>query len=177
LEKREDDSFLRKLKLCSSEIHQFVEKTEDNNEVTKKHKEKSVSFNNDFLSHCNKVYSKMSINPFNSLQFQKLNAFRFPQIIVEGCHKVFKIDKHQHEEFVHNRVVTGSSSVVTSPLKRNELKLPVHLTQVESVNSRQEKLSFDVITKLRAACDVRQETAKQLFDQEFTGVDECLADK
>ena len=58
---KKDDSFLQKLELCSSEIHQFLEKTKQKQVFDQKHKEKLLAFNSNFLSHCNTVYSKMNI--------------------------------------------------------------------------------------------------------------------
>ena len=78
---------------------------------------------------------------------------------------------------MHTRFVVGSADVVTTPLKRNGLTLPAHLKHIKTTNSCQLKLSTDMLTKSRAACDVRKDAAKQMFSYEFTCVPECLVDK
>ena len=78
---------------------------------------------------------------------------------------------------MYTQFVVGSADVVTTPLKRNGLKLPAPLMHIKTTNSCQLKLSTDMLTKSRAACDVRKNAAKQVFSYEFTCVPECLVDK
>ena len=110
------------------------------------------------------------------MHFQNISTFvLFPQVIVEGCQKVFEVGTNQYEEFVYTRFVVGSADVVTTPLKRNGLT--AHLKHIKTTNSCQLKLSTDMLTKSRAVCDVRKDAAKQAFSYEFICVPECLVDK
>ena len=51
LANKEDKTFLRKLELCSGEIHHYLENVE-NKEVSTKHKEESPQFCREHVKHC-----------------------------------------------------------------------------------------------------------------------------
>ena len=50
-------------------------------------------------------------------------------------------------------------------------------TEAASSSSSKIKICLGELTKLRSACEVRREAAKQLFCQEFTNMPECLVVK
>ena len=49
--------------------------------------------------------------------------------------------------------------------------------EAASRSSSKIKISLAELTKLRSACEVRSEAARQLFCQELTNMPECLVDK
>ena len=59
----EDKTFLRKLELCSGEIHEFLDRVEKK-EVKTNHKEESETFRKAYNKNCNQVYKMMKVNPF-----------------------------------------------------------------------------------------------------------------
>ena len=131
-----------------------------------------------FVDDCNRVLSKMTVNPFLCSLFQKMNSsLVFPQIIADDSFKVFQVGKGQYNDFVHSRFVEGSADVISTTISKNALKLPIHLKNVLQNVSPKIALSSILITKLRDACCKREEAAKQLFCSEFTNVPECLATK
>ena len=173
---KEDKSFLRKLEICFPEILQYLEVFEDENVDLgdPKLKEQSVTFGEGFHKDCAKVSSKLVTNPFSNLQFQKLNStLLFPNIIVNDCKRLFEIGKKQYKNFVETRFILGSADVIQTPIPKNSLKLPANLKAVLN-DSPQIKLMPAILTKVRDACDVRKDAAKDLFCQEFTKVPECL---
>ena len=60
-----DTSYLRKMEICYAEVNKLLEDLDDTI-GTYKHKEESLIFNKTFLSHCNKVFAEMNINPFTA---------------------------------------------------------------------------------------------------------------
>ena len=142
-----------------------------------KHKEQRTSFNKTFLNHCNKVFSMMTVNPFTAEQFQMLSGSTlFPNVIVKDCMSLFDTGKLQYENFIKSRFLERTEDVISTPIPRNNFKLPRDWSKVAN-QSPQIKLSPKIITTLRAACESRPEASKEMFSQEFTGVPECLVDK
>ena len=176
LTNKEDKTFLRKLELCSSEVYQFLDKVEQRSEDVK-HKEQRTSFNKTYLNHCNKVFSMMTVNPFTAEQFQMLSGSTlFSNVIVKDCMSLFDTGKLQYENFIKSRFLERTEDVISTPIPRNNFKLPRDWSKVAN-QSPQIKLSPKIITTLRAACESRPEASKEMFSQEFTGVPECLVDK
>ena len=172
-----DSSFLRKIEVCSAEVHNLLEDFDDI-ERSSKHKEESLKFNKTFLSHCHQVFSKMSVNPFSTDKFQMLNsAMVFPSIVVQDCDRLFSVGKEQYHDFVHTRFVLGSKDVIQTSLKKNNLMIMRNWKLAVYQSSSKIKLSAAELTKLRAACEVRSEAARKLFSQEFTNMPESLVDK
>ena len=172
---KEDKDFLQKVEICSPEIRQFLEQV-DNDKVpqSQNHKEQSSAFSKRYIRDCNKVYSRFTTNPFSAIQFQKINTpLLFPEVIVEDSKTIFVIGEAQYQEYVISRFITGSADVIQTPICRNSLKLPQNIMSIGDT-SPQIKLTPATITKLRDACDVREDLARKLFKTEFTGVPECL---
>lgn len=78
---KEEKPHLRKLEICSGEVHHYLESFEmvNGNRATisgtsSKHKEESDIFNMTFMTSCNKVYRQMTVNPFTAQLFQMLNS-------------------------------------------------------------------------------------------------------
>ena len=175
----ENTDFLRKLEICLPEFQQFLdakESKESDENKPRKHKEQYDSFIMKYQNDCKKVYSNITLNPFLTTQFQKLSTPPqfFPEAIVKDCDKVFNIGVSQYESFISDRLVKGIISIDTK-ITKNQLKLPKHQERVSSLTPRI-KLTNSSITKLRDACYSRGSLAKQLFEQEFTGIPECLFD-
>ena len=68
-----DTSYLRKMEICYAEVNELLEDIDDTI-GTSKHKEESLIFNKTFLSNCNKVFAKMTINPFTAEKFRMLTV-------------------------------------------------------------------------------------------------------
>ena len=66
---KDDAAFLRKLEICSAEVHNLFEDLGNTTEITK-HKKESPKFNKTFVTHCNQIFSKMSVNPFDTKKFK-----------------------------------------------------------------------------------------------------------
>ena len=172
-----DASFMRKLEICSAEVHDLLEDL-DETTGTSKHKEESSTFNKTFLAHCNQVYGKMSVNPFTTERFQMLNcAMVYPPIVAQDCSKLFSIGKEQYQDFVFTRFILGSKDVIQTSLKKNNLMIMKNWKSAVAQSSSKIKLTPAELTKLRPECEVRSEAARQLFCQEFTNMPECFVDK
>ena len=89
---------------------------------------------------------------------------------------LFDTGKLQYENFIKSRFLERTEDVISTPIPRNNFKLPRDWSKVAN-QSPQIKLSPKIITTLRAACESRPEALKEMFSQEFTGVPECLVDK
>ena len=62
---------------------------------TSKRKEESLIFNKTFLSHCNKVFAKMTINLFTAERFQMLNGTMwFPPEVIRDCTRLFSVGEN-----------------------------------------------------------------------------------
>ena len=172
-----DASFLRKLEVCSAEVHDLLDDLDDFDR-TAKHREESSTFNNTFLVHCNQVFGKMSVNPFRAEKFQMLNsAMVFPALVAQDCLRLFSIGKEQYREFSYTRFVLGSKDVIQTSLKKNNLMIMRNWKLAVAQSLTKIKLSPAELTKLRPACEVRSEAARQLFCQEFTNMPECFVNK
>ena len=173
---KEDQTFQRKLELCSGEIHEYLDRVEQKS-VNATHKEEAASFRKTYMKHCGQVYNMMTVNPFQATQFQKIDSpMMFPTTVEMDCQRLFDLGKVQYKDFVRSRFVLGTKDVIKTTIPRNNLKLPKNWVS-EAVYSPQIKLSPSIITKLQAACESRAEPAKKIFEQEFTNVPECFIDK
>ena len=119
----------------------------------------------------------MTVNPFTAEQFQMLSGSTlFSNVIVKDCMSLFDTGKLQYENFIKSRFLERTEDVISTPIPRNNFKLPRDWSKVAN-QSPQIKLSPKIITTVRAACESRPEASKEMFSQEFTGVLECLVDK
>ena len=120
----------------------------------------------------------MTVNPFLCEKFQMINCSKvFPPKVVEDCSKLFEIGKEQYKEFAYTRFVTGSKDVVQTTLKKNNLSIMSKWQTSKAKPISKLKLSNAELTKLRPACEIRPEAARELFKQEFTNMPECFVDK
>ena len=171
---RDDKSQMRKLEICLPEVLQYLDRVEGKTKKTK-HKEELDTFSKKFVEDSRKVFSKISTNPFVEDSFVKLNSpVRFPDVIVQDCAKVFLIGDQQYHNFVSTRFIFGTEDVVNSSIPKNNLKLPSSLSSVAKIDSPQIKFSPTNLTKIRDACIIRVGLGRQLFDEEFTRVPECM---
>ena len=170
---QEDTAFLHKLELSLPEIHDYIDGVNTQNK-SKSHKECAPAFVTQFKSDCQKLYSKITRNPFNDSIFRKVNSdFIFPSVISEDSRKVFKAGLTQYQDFMKNRFVIGCEDVLKTPIKHNGLKLPKDVSAVVAENPRI-KISSASLTKLRDACSFRRSEVKESFKSELTNVPECM---
>ena len=107
-----DTSYLRKIEICYAEVNELLEDLDDTIGTTK-HKEESSTFNKTFLSHCNQVFAKMTINPFTAERFQMLNGIMsFPPEVICDCTRLFSVGEGQYQVFVLTRFILGSKEVI-----------------------------------------------------------------
>ena len=166
---KEDTAFLRKLELSLPEIHDYIDGV-NTQKKSKTHKECAPAFVTQFKCDCQKLYSKITRNPFNDSIFRKVNSdFIFPSAILEDSRKVFKVGSTQYQEFVKNRFVIGCEDVLKTPIKHNALKLPKNVSVVVAENPRI-KISSSSLTKLHDACSFRRSEVKESFKSELTNV-------
>ena len=175
LANKEDKTFLRKLELCSGEIHHYLENVECR-KISSKHKEESPQFCKEYIKHCDQVFNLIKQNPFQATQFQKLNSsLIYPKEVEEDCRKIFTLGRTQYDAYVNTRFIFGSKDVVNTSIPHNYLKLPKDWESVAAY-SPQIKVSLTNLTKLQEACDSRPDLAQKVFDYEFTRVPECFID-
>ena len=172
-----DTSYLRKMEICYAEVNKLLEDL-DYTIGTSKHEEESLILNKTFLSHCNKVFAKMTINPFTAERFQMLNGtMSFPPKVISDCNRLFSVGREQYQDFILTRIIFGSKEVIQTSLKKNNLMIMRKWKEAASRSSSKIKISLGELTKLRSACEVRSEVAKQLFCQELSNMPECLVVK
>ena len=120
-------------------------------------------------------------NKLQSIFYHSVSEIEFsllyPQVIVEDCQKVFTVGSVQYDEFVRVRLVLGTVDVMQAHISKNNLKLPANLKSVLINDSPQVKLTPTMFNKLRDACEIRVEAARNIFSQEFTNVPECFINK
>ena len=166
-----DTSYLRKMEICYAEVNKLLEDLDDTIGTTK-YEEESLIFNKTFLSHCNKVFATMTINPFTAERFQMLNGtMSFPPEVIRDCTRLFSVGREQYQDFI------GYKEVIQTSLKKDNLMIIRKWKEAVSRSSSEIKISLGELTKLRSACEVRSEAAKQLFCQEFTNMPKCLVVK
>ena len=76
---------MRKLEICSAEVHTLLENLDETSKNVK-NREEAPGFIKTFLTHCNQVLHKMTVNPLNTARFQMLNCpMIYPDKVVEDC--------------------------------------------------------------------------------------------
>ena len=171
---REDKAHMRKLEICLPEVLQYLENCEGKKSKTK-HKEQSDLFSSRFLKDCKTILDHMTTNPFSEDNFKKINSpVYFPEAIIQDCDKVFQIGYSQYRNFVMTRFILGTEDVITSSIRKNNLKLPSALASLQKRDSVQIKFSQINLTKIRDALLIRVSIGKNLFKDEFTRVPESM---
>ena len=111
------------MEICHAEVNKLLEDLGDTIR-TYKHEEKSLIFNKTFLSHCNKVFAKKTINPFTAEMFQMLNGtMSFPPEVIRDCTRLFSVGREQYQDFILTRIIFGSKEVIQTSLKKNNLMI------------------------------------------------------
>ena len=173
-----DTSYLRKIEICYAEVNKLLEDKDDTIGTSKHEEEALVIFNKTFLSHCNQFFAKMTINPFTAERFQMLNGtMSFPPEVIRDCTRLFSVGRKQYQDFILTRIIFGSKEVIQTGMKKNNLMIMRKWKEAASRSSSKIKISLGELTKLRSACEVRSEAARQLFCQVFTNMPECLVVK
>lgn len=92
-----------------------------------------------------------------------------PEPVIEDMKRVYSLGIRPHTEYKLSRFVFGNEDAVTTPIKRNSLKIPRDAKQMLTVDSPQIKILTATAIKLRSACLHRKEVSLELFKTEFTG--------
>ena len=97
--------------------------------------------------------------------------------MIRDCTRLFSVGREQYQDFILTIFIFGSKEVIQTSLKNNNLMIMRKWKKAASSSSSKINIRLGELTKLRSACEVRSEAAKQLFCQEFTNMPECLVVK
>ena len=85
-----------------------------------------------------------------------------PEVIRDGT-RLFSVGREQYQDFILSRFIFRSKEVIQTSLKKNNLMIMRKRKEAASRSSSKINISLGELTKLRSACEVRSEAAKQIF--------------
>ena len=172
---KEDKGFLRQLENIMPEIIDYLQDMDNLGGWSKtSHDESHPNFIKKFMKDVKSVYSKISTNPFLMTIPKRINSdVIFPACVLEGMEQVFTIGKPLVTQYVQNRIILGTESVINTKISVNSLKLPREAEKHIKDNPVM-ALKPEIETKLRDATTHRPHLAKKVFEREFTGGPEAL---
>ena len=112
----------------------------------------SSSFCTKYVRDVNKVFQRFTCNPYVISEFRKINtSLVLPETVAVDSKKAFEISFPLYVEYVKTRFTERTSDIIDTPIKKNSLKLPIHLASV-TLETPKIKVKASTLIKLRVSC-------------------------
>ena len=171
--------------MCSNELAMIIQEFEDglynsdedeegHSNITKKHHENTPSFQKRFFEDVTKLYNNLTCNPFELCELTRIDdtSVIFDPVITGDIKLLAEKGEQQFETFWNDRLIYAKVAI-SDTVKKNKL----HMMSDAAATSQPKDptLTQAMVTKLRAACAVRQHHATIFFQSEIFGIAQSIS--